>query len=212
MVRRKEKRNWQTAMATRIQSKRGEPMAIKFGDVACEINLFGAKQLCCRKLMVSHMDRSPTHIQPNLEQQLPRKSQRQAVKRIAANEIFTSAAEIVNKVPIDFTLCSNITHCQKMRPAEPTDLEFEGNENHIPEDFLKSDLKIDGRRHLVFVTQSMLDLLSKSKTWYVDGTFKVVKEPFTQLFTIHSLVRSRECGKQVPLAFVLMSGKRKWDY
>ena len=79
-------------------------------------------------------------------------------------------------------------HRQKMRPAEPTDLEFEVNENHIPEDFLKSDLKIDGRRHLVFATQSMLDLLSKSKTWYVDGTFKVVKEPFTQLFTIHSFV------------------------
>ena len=37
-------------------------------------------------------------------------------------------------------------HRQKMRPAEPTDLEFEVNENHIPEDFLKSDLKIDGRR------------------------------------------------------------------
>ena len=78
-------------------------------------------------------------------------------------------------------------HLQKMRPAEPTDLEFEVNENHILEDFLKSDLKIDGRRHLVFATRSMLDLLSKSKTWYVDRTFKVVKEPFTQLFTIHSL-------------------------
>ena len=32
-----------------------------------------------------------------------------SVKQIAANEIFTSAAEIVNKVPIDFILCSNIT-------------------------------------------------------------------------------------------------------
>ena len=32
-----------------------------------------------------------------------------SVKQIAANEIFTSVAEIVNKVPIDFILCSNIT-------------------------------------------------------------------------------------------------------
>ena len=55
-------------------------------------------------------------------------------------------------------------HRQKMRTAEPTDLEFEVNEDHIPEDFLKSDVKIDGRRHLVFATQNMLYLLSKSKT------------------------------------------------
>ena len=72
-------------------------------------------------------------------------------------------------------------HHQRMRPAEPTDLDFEINEDHIPDDYLKSDVKVDDRRHLVFATQSMLDLLSKSKTWYVDGTFKVVKKPFTML-------------------------------
>lgn len=103
-------------------------------------------------------------------------------------------------------------HRQRMRPAEPTDLEFEISEEHIPADFLKSDVKVDERRHLIFATKNMLDLLSKSKTWYVDATFKVVNAPFTQLFTVHAFVRSGECVKQVPVAFVLMSGKRKRDY
>ena len=64
----------------------------------------------------------------------------------------------------------------------------------------------------MFATENMLSLLKRSKTWYVDGTFKVVKAPFTQLFSIHSFVRSGDCTKQVPLASVLMSEKRKRDY
>ena len=101
---------------------------------------------------------------------------------------------------------------QKKRPVEPKSLDFDINEDHIPENFLKSDVVVDGRRHLLFATENMLHLLKKSKTWYVDGTTKVVKAPFTQLFSIHSFVRSGECTKQVPLAFILMSGKRKRDY
>ena len=103
---------------------------------------------------------------------------------------------------------------QKKRPVEPKSLEFDINEDHIPEDFLKSDVVVDGWRHLLkrsktwyVATENMLHLLKRSKTWYVDGTFKVVKAPFTQLFSIHSFVRSGECTKQVPLAFILMSGK-----
>jgi len=40
----------------------------------------------------------------------------------------------------------------------------------------------------------------------------VVKAPFTQLWSIHAFVRADEQIKQLPLAFVLMSGKRRIDY
>ncbi len=63
---------------------------------------------------------------------------------------------------------------QKKRPDEPSDLSFELNEDHIPENFLQADVKIDGRQHIIFATENMLKLLQKSKTWYIDRTFKSI--------------------------------------
>lgn len=46
----------------------------------------------------------------------------------------------------------------------------------------------------------------------MNGTFKVVREPFTQLYSIHSFIKHDGELKQVLLAFALMSGKRRCDY
>ena len=58
----------------------------------------------------------------------------------------------------------------------------------------------------------MLNILSRAKIWYLDGTFKIVKAPFIQLFFIHAFVKSDSGIKQLPLVFVVMSGKRKKDH
>ena len=101
---------------------------------------------------------------------------------------------------------------QRLRSDDAAELNFQIEEDHIPSDFLQSDLRVKNRRHIVFATSQQLEQLATAKTWYVDGTFKLVRKPFTQLLTINAFVRTNECAKQVTLAFVLMPGKKESDY
>ena len=52
-------------------------------------------------------------------------------------------------------------------------------------------------------------MLQKAKTWYVDPTFKMIKN---QLFTIHTLVKNNESMIQFPLVFCFMTSRRYRDY
>ena len=68
---------------------------------------------------------------------------------------------------------------QKLRPEEPKDLDFELAEECLPPGFFQADLTVKQRRHLIFARKEQLNTLAKVKSWYVDGTFKLVRHPFT---------------------------------
>jgi len=74
----------------------------------------------------------------------------------------------------------------------------------VPAQFTLADISVGEQRHLLLFTDRQLQLLSRAYTWYVDGTFHVVRRPFIQLWSIHAFVRVGMAVKQVPLAFVLM--------
>ena len=46
----------------------------------------------------------------------------------------------------------------------------------------------------------------------MDGTFKVMRDPFVQFFSLHVFVNKGESSKQVPVCFVLMSNATAETY
>ena len=54
--------------------------------------------------------------------------------------------------------------------------------------------------------------MSEAHAWYIDGTFKIVKDPVKQLLTIHVVMLCDEKRVSVPVCFVLMSRRRQIDY
>jgi hypothetical protein len=85
-------------------------------------------------------------------------------------------------------------------------------EEALPEAFLQKDLIVGVARHVVLYTTFMLALLSKCNVWYVDGTFKAVQRPFTQLFSVHGFIRQDSHVKQITLCYVIMSRRSTEDY
>ena len=75
--------------------------------------------------------------------------------------------------------------------------------------FLQKDVTTAaGTRILIFGTTCSLQVLGIGSAWLFDGTFKVVPQIFTQLYTIHSYVD----GAWTPGVYALLSSKQKEAY
>ena len=89
-----------------------------------------------------------------------------SVKQKAVGDIFKPAPAIVDDVlvqqlnnapceglPKPESIARTANRCrQKLRPADPTDLNFTVNSDYLPDDFLRSDLRVRDNRHLVMAT------------------------------------------------------------
>lgn len=76
-----------------------------------------------------------------------------------------------------------------------------------------------GSRVIVFATRRNIELLAKSEIWFLDGTFKVCPEIFTQIFTVMGLVKragqdpeDADEAVALPLVFALLSSKEQIMY
>ena len=69
--------------------------------------------------------------------------------------------------------------------------------------FFRADVKVKDQRHLIFATDTALSMLPHVKTIFMEGTFKVIRRPFVQLFSLHTFVKCDNNVKQVPLVFVM---------
>ena len=101
---------------------------------------------------------------------------------------------------------------QGSAPKHLNTIDFILEEEHLPDDFLVKDIQQQGCRYIVLASMQQLSVLARTKQWYVDGTFKIVRKPFVQMFSIHCFLRTGDCARQVLLAVAVMSRRTSRDY
>ncbi|XP_057324655.1 uncharacterized protein LOC130667181 [Microplitis mediator] len=79
---------------------------------------------------------------------------------------------------------------------------------HNGELFLIHDSEGGKKRFLMFSTKKNLNYLTTCSQWLADGTFRVVPEIFSQLYTLHGF-KNDKC---LPLVHILASNKSKHTY
>lgn len=136
-----------------------------------------------------------------------------------ARKYFEESVKLLEPGEVPLVLRKQTTErvCNRARPraVHPTDPFFTPDPDHLPkeEKFLQREVPVGKKhRHLVFATSQQLEIARGCKRLYLDGTFRLAKKPFLQLFSIHGFIRSGEDMVQLPLFYILMTRRKIADY
>ena len=117
-------------------------------------------------------------------------------------------------IPLKSSMKKTVQRARVGIKAPPvTDPEFDFNEiNIILSNFFQEEVRVKKARHFIFFDAIQLRHMSEAYAWYVDATFKIVKDPVKQLLAIHVLITCGDQKVSVPVCFVLMYRRRMIDY
>ncbi|CAH1264057.1 Hypp2833 [Branchiostoma lanceolatum] len=100
------------------------------------------------------------------------------VRQRGVENLFRSAGQIAEEVVVmeaDVHVRMVNKRRPDLRPKDPTTLDFELEEQHLPDGLFRADIRFDGHRRQVLASARQLKLLAEANTWYMDATFKVVR-------------------------------------
>ncbi|RNA16711.1 hypothetical protein BpHYR1_006808 [Brachionus plicatilis] len=98
---------------------------------------------------------------------------------------------------------------REAKSREEVNLNIEYRVTHTGENFVLFDSgSVDQQRIIIFGTTKNLELLNSESTWFIDGTFDISPDVFTQLFTFNII----KGGKNLPLVYALLPNKEQSSY
>lgn len=182
-----------------------------------------------------HVSKAVDHDHPPSQEEVEALRRCIALKRAAENEPVAGPSQIIQRelegvpsgvlpfLPLRESLKRNMNKRRQKKflinPKSLADLQALPQEVRVTttgEQFLifdsyddhDSDDEDDFDRIIVFSSKSHLKLLSRSATWYIDGTFGTAPNIFTQIVTVHGEYQD----KALVFVYSLLPNKRKESY
>ena len=134
-------------------------------------------------------------------------------KVLAENEAFGSFYESGSCFPQKKSMFRAVQRAREgVRPPNVDDPDFVLEQRGIElANFFRGEVTVKKARHFIFVTNTQLKFMSEAYAWYIDGTFKICRDPVKQLLTIHVVMNVSDQCVSLPVCFVLMSRRRQID-